>query len=64
MPPETLTSRRRPAAAEPPVQPSHDDPFVGDVSELLGGPVGRHALLAERRFWTPVRVLLALTLVA
>ena len=64
MPPETLTTRRSSTAPEKPVHPSRDDPFVTDVSELVGGPVGRHVLLAERRFWTPVRVLLALTLVA
>ncbi|HUR52187.1 MAG TPA: glycosyltransferase 87 family protein [Mycobacteriales bacterium] len=45
-----------------PVLPSADDPVVAGAVEAIGGPPGRHALVGERRFWTPVRVLLALTL--
>ncbi|NUS43873.1 MAG: DUF2029 domain-containing protein [Mycobacteriaceae bacterium] len=30
---------------------------------MIGGPVGRHALIGRQRFFTPVRVLLALALV-
>jgi uncharacterized membrane protein len=33
---------------------------VGVASEVIGGPVGRHARFA-RRFWTPLRIILALT---
>ena len=33
------------------------------AAELLGGPPGRRALLGERRFWSPLRWLLLLTLV-
>jgi len=45
------------------VLPSSDDPVVADAVRALGGPPGQHALLAERRFWTPVRWLVLLTLV-
>lgn len=41
--------------------PSRDDPFVRAVSAAIGGPPGRHARLHERRFWLPVRVLVAIT---
>ena len=40
--------------------PSHDDPIIGLGSEVLGGPVGRRASV-RRSWWTPLRVLLALT---
>ena len=45
------------------VLPSADDPLVGTAVEGLGGPPGRHARLDRRRFWTPVRWLVLLTLV-
>lgn len=32
------------------------------TAEIIGGPVGRHARLGAARWWTPLRVLLALTL--
>ncbi len=35
-----------------------DDPFLTAASEVVGGPVGRHA--APHPWWTPVRVVLAL----
>lgn len=41
------------------VHPSRDDPFVGALSESLGGPAGSRA--GSHRWWTPVRVLLVLT---
>jgi uncharacterized membrane protein len=44
------------------VRPSADDPVVAAVVESIGGPPGRHARVGERRFWTPVRVLIAVTL--
>lgn len=44
------------------VQPSRDDPVLTALSEGIGGPVGRHARPA--RWWTPVRVVLALTALA
>lgn len=51
--------------AAPPVSPSHEDPVVRGASELIGGPPGRHAVVGARRgWWTPLRVLLALVVVA
>lgn len=40
-----------------PVVPTHEDPFVRATSDAVGGPVGRHALLGERRWWLPIRLL-------
>jgi len=40
------------------VHPTHDDPAVRALSEGVGGPVGEHA--GRHRWWTPVRVVLAL----
>lgn len=42
--------------------PSYDDPVVAGAAQIVGGPPGRHARIGDRRFWTPTRVLLALTL--
>lgn len=42
------------------VAPSRDDPVVHLGSEVVGGPLGRRALVGGG-WWTPVRVLLALT---
>ena len=36
---------------------------MAGAAELLGGPPGRRALLGERRFWSPLRWVLLLTLV-
>ena len=49
------------APAAGPVHPTTDDPVVRTLSEGVGGPVGTHA--GRHRWWTPVRVLLALTAV-
>ena len=43
------------------VSPSQDDPGLRALSEGIGGPLGRHA--GRHPWWTPVRVLLALTAV-
>lgn len=48
----------------PPFVPSRDDPVVRAASGAIGGPWGRHGALGLRRFWTPLRVLLALTVLA
>lgn len=42
-----------------PAHPSHDDPVVAALSEGVGGPLGKHA--TRHPWWTPVRVILALT---
>jgi uncharacterized membrane protein len=44
------------------VLPSHEDPLVRAASESIGGPVGDRA--APHPWWTPVRVVLAVTCVA
>jgi uncharacterized membrane protein len=53
----------RPAAVPPEVVlPSSDDPFVAGAVTAVGGPPGRHARVSGRRLWTPVRVIVVLTL--
>jgi uncharacterized membrane protein len=42
--------------------PSRHDPVVRGASTLVGGPPGRHATGRSSRWWTPLRILLALTL--
>jgi Glycosyltransferase family 87 len=44
------------------VLPSADDPVVGGAVEAIGGRPGRYARLGDPRFGTPVRWLVALTL--
>ncbi len=43
------------------VDPTVDDPTVAALSEVVGGPTGTRA--SRHRWWTPVRVVLALTAV-
>jgi uncharacterized membrane protein len=38
--------------------PTWSDPFAAAASRVIGGPLGRHALVGRVRFWTPLRVLL------
>lgn len=40
------------------VVPSWTDPVVARASRIVGGPLGRHALLGRQWFWTPLRVIL------
>jgi uncharacterized membrane protein len=40
--------------------PSRTDPTVRRAAGAIGGPLGRYASL-DRRWWTPIRVLLAIT---
>lgn len=42
--------------------PSRTDVTVRALSGLVGGPVGRHALIGRTRFLTPLRVMLAIAL--
>lgn len=42
--------------------PSLTDPFVRDATTVVGGPVGRHTRFGAATFWSPVRVLVALTM--
>lgn len=40
------------------VVPSWTEPIAVAASRLVGGPMGRHALVGRSRFWTPIRVVL------
>jgi uncharacterized membrane protein len=42
--------------------PSRHDPVARGASTLIGGPPGAHALGRTSRWWTPLRILLAVTL--
>ncbi|WP_239003681.1 glycosyltransferase family 87 protein [Nocardia panacis] len=39
-------------------RPSRNDSLTSQLSSVIGGPVGDHALIGRARFWTPVRVLM------
>ena len=52
-----------PIEPSPQDEPARSDPFVGGLSEAIGGPLGAHAVRRGRdndRFWTAARVVLAL----
>ncbi|MFE3191368.1 glycosyltransferase family 87 protein [Nocardia sp. NPDC059240] len=40
-------------------KPSRTDTLTAQLADLIGGPVGDHALIGRVRFWTPVRVMMA-----
>jgi uncharacterized membrane protein len=52
-----------PAAAQDERPPTPEDPVVTGAVQGLGGPPGHHARRGSRRFWTPIRWLVLLTLV-
>ena len=58
----TVVDPRPTAASSDVVLPSSDDPVVAGAVTAVGGAPGRHARIGERRLWTPVRVIVALTL--
>ncbi len=43
--------------------PSRTDVLASALSNVVGGPVGRHALIGRTRLWTPVRVMFLIGLV-
>ncbi|WP_308214609.1 glycosyltransferase family 87 protein [[Mycobacterium] manitobense] len=43
--------------------PSRNDTLGAALSGVVGGPVGRHALIGRQRFFTPLRVMLAIAVV-
>ncbi|MBN1171320.1 MAG: DUF2029 domain-containing protein [Micromonosporaceae bacterium] len=53
------------ATPEPIDEPAHSDALVGGLSEVIGGPLGEHAVRpagqSAGRFWTAARIVLALT---
>ncbi|MDF2822987.1 MAG: transrane protein, partial [Mycobacterium sp.] len=42
--------------------PSRNDVMVSAMSDVVGGPVGRHALIGRQRFFTPLRVIFVIAL--
>ena len=56
------TAGARGASDQPLVLPSAEDPVVAGAAAALGGAPGRHSRIDGRRFWTPVRWLVLLTL--
>ena len=45
------------------VVPTWTEPLAASASRLVGGPLGRHALVGRSIFWTPLRVLLLLAVI-
>ncbi|GGK53713.1 glycosyltransferase family 87 protein [Nocardia camponoti] len=43
-------------------RPSRTDSLTSQLSNVIGGPVGDHALIGRARFWTPLRILFVFTL--
>lgn len=43
--------------------PSRNDVMVSAMSDVVGGPVGRHALIGRQRLFTPLRVIFVIALV-
>ncbi len=43
--------------------PSRNDTIVAALSQTIGGPVGRHALIGRARFFTPLRAMLLIAVV-
>ncbi len=44
-------------------RPSRNDSLAAQLSTAIGGPVGDHALIGRARFWTPLRVMLAIAVI-
>ena len=44
--------------------PSRTDPMTAQLSTILGGPIGAHAVVGRQRFLTPLRVFLLLAVIA
>lgn len=45
------------------VLPSRSEPMARGFADFLGGPPGQHAVIGRANFWTPLRVMLALSAV-
>jgi uncharacterized membrane protein len=54
--PQPLASDRR--SVDDRDLPSRTDALAGALSQVIGGPVGRHALIGRARFLTPLRAML------
>jgi uncharacterized membrane protein len=67
LPPDRVVSPTRPAEDRRSLDdrdlPSRTDTIGAALSGVIGGPVGRHALIGRARFLTPLRVMLIIALV-
>lgn len=45
------------------VSPARSEPAARGFIDFIGGPIGRHADVGRARWWTPLRVLISLSLV-
>jgi uncharacterized membrane protein len=59
-----MTGAGRPAGGPARVIPTWTEPIAAAASRVVGGPLGRHALVGRSAFWTPLRVLLLFGVVA
>jgi uncharacterized membrane protein len=59
--PQPLAADRRTAADRD--LPSRTDTLGASLSQVIGGPVGKHALIGRARFFTPLRAMLLIALV-
>ncbi len=55
--PEPLAADLR--SADDRDKPSRTDALTAQLADLIGGPVGDHAVIGRARFWTPMRVMMA-----
>ncbi|MFN2496999.1 MAG: glycosyltransferase family 87 protein [Pseudonocardiaceae bacterium] len=60
LPPGARRLDRRSLASWERVVPSWTDPVPRRASRIVGGPLGRHAVVGRHWFWTPLRVVLLL----
>lgn len=58
----TRSPDERPPLADR-VVPTWTESLARQASRLVGGPLGRHAVIGRNRFWTPLRVVLLLATV-
>ena len=56
--PPPVRAAQRPAVR---VVPTWSEPLAAAASRVVGGPLGRHALIGRTAFWTPLRVILLVT---
>ncbi len=45
------------------VVPTWEEPLAASASRVIGGPLGRHALVGRSAYWTPLRVVLLMAVV-
>lgn len=60
-PPRAGSVRPDPAGTR--TVPTWTEPLAASASRVIGGPLGRHALIGRSRYWTPLRVVMLLAVV-